>query len=32
MILDEEDGDQYGYFILRPELFVYPLVGAREIP
>ena len=29
MILDEEDGDQYGYFILRPELFVDPLVGER---
>ena len=29
MILDEETGDQYGYFILRPELFVDPLVGER---
>lgn len=29
MILDKEDGDNYGYFILRPELAVYPLVGER---
>lgn len=29
MILDEEDGDQYGYFILRPESDEFQLVGGR---
>ena len=29
MVLDPEDGDQYGYFILRPELDEFQLVGGR---
>lgn len=29
MVLDPEDGDQYGYFILRPESDEFQLVGGR---
>ena len=29
MVLDPKDGDQYGYFILRPEYGVYPCPGER---